>query len=137
MTVPGVHRTGDTQNADANRYWIQTRDDQIRMTQGGLGGMVHGGSPLQMGAIRLEAGFMDPSDPRSLLSGHEKYFTPGSTSVSNIQGVIDGTEVSLFVQDDYVLNEVQGEGMKIVSPETAPEEFTGDQLPTVTTESLE
>ncbi|MGM7671052.1 alpha/beta hydrolase [Microbacterium sp. A93] len=92
-----VSSPADTDNEYAYRYLIQTHDDPISWAQS-LGGGAHGGSaweasdPVrQMGAVRLESGFMGDGD--TVMSGHTDYFDPGSTSAQNIEGVVYGTEV--------------------------------------------
>lgn len=103
----------DTANEYADRYWIQTRDDPIWAAQG-FGGGAHGPSgwegsspDRQMGAHRLESGFLrDGTDTLmgeddGMMGGHTSYFTPGSDSASNIQGVIEGTEVSPYVEPEF------------------------------------
>ena len=52
-----------------------------------------------MDPVRLETGFLSPEDPGSLMGGHTDYFRQDSTSATNIQGVIEGTEVSPYVED--------------------------------------
>jgi hypothetical protein len=131
---PDVHSVGDTQNEDANRYWIQTRDDPISWAQL-LGETVHGGSPGQMDAIRLEAGFKDEDKPDSLLSGHTDYFDSGSTAMHNLRGVIDGTSVSLHVPDEMAWN---GAGYSTWSPiELKPEDYAYGNLEQVDISTLE
>ncbi|GAA1120544.1 hypothetical protein GCM10009582_17210 [Arthrobacter flavus] len=139
---PG-HEVGspeDTANPDANRYWVQTRTDPISAAQF-FGGGSHGsswwkgGSPNQMGVTRLETGFLDPRNPDSVMGGHEDYFTPASTSAQNISGVINGTKVSLHVEDDYIYGRY---GAVAYSPlETSPDDYTGSKLKTITVEELE
>lgn len=131
----------DTTNADANRYWVQTRDDPIGWAQS-LGGGYHGGSfwqgsnpAQQMGAHRLESGFTDPTDPNSLMGGHTDYFHPGSTAATNIQGVIEGTEVAPFVKDEHHYG--VGYSYSESPLEVHPEEYVDGQLPTVATDTLE
>lgn len=140
-TGHNVSSPGDTANPDAHRYLLQTRDDPIAYAQG-FGGGYHGGSFLegsnpvhQMGATRLETGFKDPTDPTSVMGGHTDYFIPGSTSAQNIQGVIEGTQVSEFVPYEHHY----GFGYSYLeSPlETRPEDYTDGQLPTVPTDTLE
>lgn len=141
---PG-HNVGspqDTRNPDANRYWIQTRDDPIKWSQR-LGGGYHGdhvgsaGDPTeQMGAHRLESGFLDPNDPGSIVKGHSEYFTPGSTSANNIQAIIEGGDVSPYIEDKFRYSTPHS--YDNYSPlEEHPEDYTKGKLKTVSTESLE
>ena len=132
----------DTANPDANRYWLQTRDDPITAAQV-LGGGFHGpsfwrgGSPTAMDPVRLETGFLRPEDPESLMGGHTDYFRRDSTSATNIQGVIEGTEVSTYVEDQ-IHQTFSPYGPLIVSPlEQNPEDYAYGNLETVTVESLE
>lgn len=136
-----VSSPADTANPDANRYLIQTQDDPIAYAQL-LGGGFHGGSfaegsliTKQMGAVELESGFGDPSNPESVLSGHTSYFTPGSTSAANMRGVIDGTRVSLNVESKIHT----GIGYSYVENPLVdrPEEYAYGKLETVSTQSLE
>jgi hypothetical protein len=99
-----VSSPGDTENPDAHRYLIQTNDDPISAAQL-LGGGAHGGSfwegsnPVhQMGAVRLESGFM--GDGQTVMGGHTDYFDPRSTSARNIEGVVYGTEVRPYLQPE-------------------------------------
>lgn len=132
----------DTQNPDANRYWIQTRDDPIKWSQR-LGGGYHGdhvgsvSDPTgQMGAHRLESGFLDPDDPDSIVKGHSEYFTPGSTSANNMQAIIEGGDVSPYIEDKFRYSTPHS--YDNYSPlEEHPEEYTHGKLKTVSTESLE
>ncbi|QCU77369.1 hypothetical protein E7744_03415 [Citricoccus sp. SGAir0253] len=94
----------DTQNPSAHRYLIQTNDDPISAAQL-LGGGAHGGSfwegsdPVrQMGAVRLESGFMGNGE--TVMGGHSDYFDPRSTSARNIEGVVYGTEVRPYLQPE-------------------------------------
>lgn len=139
---PGHQVTGvdATANPEANRYWVQTRDDLIRFAQAG-GGSAHSGSfwqtgsPEKMGAIRLEPGFADPDDPDTLLKGHEDYFKRGSTAAMNIQGVIDGSTVSLFVEDEVILG---ADGSTSYSPiEANPGDYSHGRLDWINTLDLE
>ncbi|WP_157075236.1 hypothetical protein [Arthrobacter luteolus] len=136
-----VSSPADTVSPDANRYWIQTRDDQITVAQAGGGGFHSGsfwsgGNPnSQMNADRLESGFLDPKDPDSLMKGHSDYFVPGSTSAANMQAVIEGGRVSLYV--DEVWHYGFGYSYAESPIEERPEEYANMKLPTVTTESLE
>lgn len=132
----------DTRNPDANRYWIQTRDDPIIWSQR-LGGGYHGdgfgtvSDPVgQMGAHRLESGFLDPKDPDSIVTGHSEYFTPGSTSANNIQAVIEGGDVSPYIEDEMRYSTPHS--YESYSPlEDRPEDYAYGKLKTVPTESLE
>ncbi|MGP5731378.1 hypothetical protein [Arthrobacter rhombi] len=141
--VGSIEDTGpseDDNNSEANRYWVQTRDDPIHWAQD-FGGGYHGrawwsGSypDQQMGAHRLESGFLDSSDPKSIVKGHVEYFKPGSTSAQNIQEVIEGGNVSLFVED----RQHPGPRAGTFSPfERNPEDYAYGKLETVPTESLE
>lgn len=136
-----VSHPGDTASPDANRYWIQTRDDPIQYAQAGGGGFHSGsfwsgGNPKsQMDADRLETGFLDPKDPDSLMEGHSDYFVKGSTSAANMQAVIEGGRVSLYV--DEVWHYGFGYSYAESPIEERPEEYANMKLPTVTTESLE
>lgn len=136
-----VGSPSDTANPDANRYWIQTRDDPIAYAQG-FGGGYHGPSfwegsnpQQQMGAVRLESGFKDPSDPESVIGGHTDYFWDGSTAATNMNGVIEGTSVSRFV--DYEHHYGFGYSSTESPLEDSPEDFAYGKLETVSTESLE
>ena len=131
----------DTANPDANRYWIQTRDDPITVAQvagGGFhsGSFWSGGDPkTQMGAVRLESGFLDQARTDALMKGHTDYFVERSTSAANIKAVIDGGEVRLYVEEVFHY----GFGYSYwESPlEDRPEDYTIRKWPTVSTESLE
>ena len=136
-----VGSPSDTANPEANRYWIQTRDDPIAYAQA-FGGGYHGPSfwegsnpQQQMGAIRLESGFKDPSDPGSVIGGHTDYFWDGSTAATNINGVIEGTTVSPFV--DYEHHYGFGYSSTESPLEERPEDFAYGKLETVSTGSLE
>lgn len=130
----------DTDNENAHRYWVQTRDDPIQIAQD-LGGGFHGPSfiqgsnpALQMGATRLETGFVDPDDPDSLMSGHTDYFGPRSTAAMNIAGIIDGTRVSRYVPDMVGM----GPGGQSYSPvEKYPERYSGENFEMTDVTSLE
>jgi hypothetical protein len=131
----------DTANPDANRYWVQTRSDPIAAAQV-LGGGFHGGSfwkggsPANMDVVRLESGFLRPEDPKSLMEGHVDYFFPGSTAASNVQGVVEGTNVSLFVEDN-ILSTNSPYPLAMSPIEASPEDYAYGKLGTVTVESLE
>lgn len=143
-TGHNVSSPSDTANPDANRYWIQTRDDMISAAQRGGGGF-HGGSFIDgvlganpataMDAVRLESGFLDPADPDSLMKGHTEYFRAGSTSAANIAAVIEERPVSLYVEDEWRV--VQGYSYRESPIIVRPEDYTDMKLKTVTTESLE
>ncbi len=132
----------DTSNPDANRYWIQTRDDPIALAQLGGGGfhgksLSSGGNPTQvMGAIRLESGFNAQRDPSSLMSGHMDYFNETSTSASNIREVVDGSgKVSPFVEYEAM---VAGGRAVVFSPiEESPEDYVGRKMNRVPVRTLE
>ncbi|GLB69322.1 hypothetical protein [Arthrobacter mangrovi] len=110
---PDIHSAEDTGNAEANRYWIQTRDDPIAWAQL-LGHWTHGGSPAQLDAVRLESGFAVSSDPSSgLLGGHTDYFMEQSTAVANMRAVINGTDAVAYVEDELA---VAGRGVVSYSP---------------------
>ncbi|MBD8044234.1 hypothetical protein H9638_10495 [Arthrobacter sp. Sa2BUA2] len=136
-----VSSPSDTGSPDANRYWIQTRDDPITAAQvagGGFhsGSFWSGGVPTaQMDAVRLESGFVNPKKPDSLMKGHSDYFVKGSTSAANMQSVIEGGRVSLYV--DEVLHNGFGYSYWESPIEERPEDYTTRKLQTVTTESLE
>ncbi|MGW6174172.1 alpha/beta hydrolase [Arthrobacter sp. NPDC055138] len=141
-TGHNVGSPADTANPDAHRYWLQTRDDPISAAQL-LGGGYHGpsfwrgGSPTAMDPVRLETGFLSPDNPDSLMGGHTDYFRQDSTSATNIQGVIEGTEVSPYVEDQ-IHQTYSAYGPLIVSPlEQNPEDYAYGNLETVTVESLE
>ncbi|TJY69599.1 hypothetical protein E4J89_09905 [Arthrobacter sp. CAU 1506] len=141
-TGHNVGSPADTANPDANRYWLQTRDDPISAAQL-LGGGYHGssfwrgGSPTAMDPVRLETGFLAPEDSGSLMGGHTDYFRRDSTSATNIQGIIEGTEVSPYVEDQ-IHQTYSAYGPLIVSPlEQNPEDYAYGNLETVTVESLE
>ncbi len=141
-TGHNVGSPADTANPDAHRYWLQTRDDPISAAQI-LGGGYHGpsfwrgGSPTAMDPVRLETGFLKPDDPGSLMGGHTDYFRQDSTAATNIQGVIEGTEVSPFVEDQ-IHQTYSAYGPLIISPlEQRPEDYAYGNLETVTVESLE
>ncbi len=131
----------DTASPGANRYWIQTRDDPITVAQvagGGFhsGSFWSGGDPkTQMGAVRLESGFLDPFDPETVMKGHSDYFVEGSTSAANIQAVIEGGRVSLYVEE--VFHHGFGYSYWESPLEDHPEDYVRRKLPTVSTESLE
>ncbi|MBF4993619.1 hypothetical protein ITX31_05785 [Arthrobacter gandavensis] len=136
-----VSSPGDTASPNSNRYWIQTRDDPISVAQIGGGGFHSGsfwsgGNPhTQMGAVRLESGFVDPKKPDSLMRGHTDYFAEGSTSAANIQSVINGNRVSLYVEDEFHYG--FGYAYSESPIEERPEDYANMKLQTVTTESLE
>ena len=131
----------DTASPSANRYWIQTRDDPITVAQvagGGFhsGSFWSGGNPkTQMGAVRLESGFLDPFDPDTVMKGHSDYFVEGSTSAANIQAVIEGGRVSLYVEE--VFHHGFGYSYWESPLEDHPEDYVRRKMPTVSTESLE
>lgn len=136
-----VGSPADTANPDANRYWIQTRDDPIAYAQD-FGGGYHGPSfwegsnpARQMGAVRLESGFKSPDDPGSVMGGHTDYFWDNSTAAANMNGVIEGTSVSEFV--DYEQHYGFGYAYTESPLEEHPEDYAYDKLETVSTESLE
>ncbi|MCC3296827.1 hypothetical protein [Arthrobacter caoxuetaonis] len=136
-----VSSPSDTAGPDSNRYWIQTRDDPISVAQIGGGGFHSGsfwsgGDPkTQMGAVRLESGFVDPQKPDSLMRGHTDYFAKGSTSAANIQAVIKGGRVSLYVEE--VFHYGFGYAYSESPIEERPEDYANMKLQTVTTGSLE
>lgn len=127
-------------NSEAHRYWAQTRDDPIHHAQD-WGGGYHGSSfwsgsqpDHQMGAIRLESGFENPKNPDSIMNGHTDYFGKKSTAAANIRSVIEGGDVSLYVEDQRGA----GPGGHPYSPlEEHPEDYAYGKLETVSTESLE
>ena len=131
----------DTANPDANRYWLQTRDDPITVAQvagGGFhsGSFWSGGDPrTQMGAVRLETGFMDRYRRDELVKGHSNYFGERSTSADNIRAVIEGGEVRLYVEE--VFRHGLGYSYWENPLESRPEDFTIRKWPAVSTESLE
>jgi hypothetical protein len=77
---------------------------------------VHGASALHDGqVIRLETGFQDATDRSSgtiedtgLKDAHSAVYLEGSTSFDNIVGVITGTRVELFAEDDTTGNRYGG-----------------------------
>lgn len=131
----------DTANPDANRYWLQTRDDPITVAQvagGGFhsGSFWSGGDPkTQMGAVRLETGFTDRYRRDELVKGHSNYFGERSTSADNIRAVIEGGEVRLYVEE--VFHHGLGYSYWENPLEIRPEDFTIRKWPAVSTESLE
>ena len=87
-----------------------------------------------MGAIRLESGFENPKNPDSIMNGHTDYFGKKSTAAANIRSVIEGGDVSLYVEDQRGA----GPGGHPYSPlEEHPEDYAYGKLETVSTESLE
>ena len=137
----GVSSPQDTANPDANRYWLQTRDDPITVAQvagGGFhsGSFWSGGDPrTQMSAVRLETGFTDRYRTDELVTGHSNYFDERSTSAANIQAVIEGGGVRLYVEE--VFHHGFGYAYWENPLEERPEDFTIRKWPTVSTESLE
>ena len=137
----GVGGVEDTANPAANRYWLQARDDVLIGSAQKVGGGGHGksflrsGTPTVMGVTRLETGFIDPADPRSVVTGHEEYFVPGSTSAMNLTGVIEGTWVSPFVE--YVTHWEIEYSYRESPIESRPEDFTGGKLKLVDVKTLE
>lgn len=127
----------DTENQDANRYWVQSRDDTIAIAQA-VGGAAQGdGGPSdpvgQMGAQRLESGFLNHDKGGPLVSGHNEYFRPGSTSALNMQGVIRGTSVYPHIPEE--IHTYIG-GYWIDNPmETRPEDYAGVKMQSIPTES--
>jgi hypothetical protein len=137
----------DTTNADADRYWIQTRDDPIWAAQG-FGGGAHGPSSWegsnpdrQMGAHRLESGFLrDGTDTLmgeddGMMGGHTSYFRSGSDSALNLQGVIEDTEVSLYVKPE--LHYGFGYSYTENPLETDRRHYVDNGLPTTSVSGLE
>lgn len=137
----------DTANQYAERYWIQTRDDPIWAAQA-FGGGAHGPSgwegsnpTAQMGAHRLESGFLrDGTDTLigeddGAMGGHTSYFIPGSDSATNIQGVIEGTEVSPFVKPEHHYGFGYSYTEEVI--ETHREEYYENGLDTVPVDELE
>ncbi|MCC3265685.1 hypothetical protein [Arthrobacter gengyunqii] len=136
-----VSSPGDTANPQANRYAIQTRSDLLIIGAQGVGGAAHGGSFWEgggvgrMGAVRLESGFRDPLIADSLMGGHMDYFGRGSTAAENIKGVINGGEVSLFIEDVWYST---ADGGFYVSPiELRPQDYIGNRMETVNVLDLE
>ncbi|MGW9550059.1 alpha/beta hydrolase [Citricoccus zhacaiensis] len=138
----------DTTNPDAHRYWIQTNQDPISLAQG-LGGGAHGrswweGSDIDghMGAIRLESGFLrDGTDTimgegDGLTGGHSSYFDRGSDSALNLSGVIQGTEVSLYLEPVYH-HGYGGSGYFEYPLATDRDRYYADGLPTTPVSDLE
>lgn len=129
-----VNSVEDTQNVEANRYWIQTRDDPILAAQF-IGGISQGGDPEQMDVTRLESGFIDHGRGGPLVSGHDEYFLPDSTSVQNMKAVVQGKNVYLYIPDETCIDEG---GVRFYSPlETSPEEYAGRKMPSVPLESTQ
>ncbi|MEH0110538.1 alpha/beta hydrolase [Tersicoccus sp. MR15.9] len=132
----GVASPADTASPNAHRYWLQTRDDPIAMAQGAAGdqhgpGFLAGAEPYSMRPQRLETGFADDMDPRSLLHGHDEYFQQSSTSARVIQGVIEGGKVVKYVPDEHTASGYE-------SPiQTRPWDFTDGRLEWVPVDSLE
>ncbi|MEV4900375.1 alpha/beta hydrolase [Citricoccus sp. NPDC055426] len=94
----------DTENEYAYRYLIQTNDDPISWAQllgGGAqsGSFLEGSNPVhQMGAVRLESGFM--GDNTTVMGGHTDYFEHESTSAGNIAGVVYGGDVAPYLEPE-------------------------------------
>lgn len=129
-----VNSVEDTQNLEANRYWIQARDDPILAAQF-LGGISQGGDPEQMGVTRLESGFINHDRGGPLVSGHDQYFSPDSTSVHNMKAVVQGKNVYLYIPDETYIDEG---GVWSYSPlQTSPQEYAGHKMPSVPVESTE
>lgn len=128
---------GNTANPDANRYWIQTRDDSLIESAQLSGGEAHGWwhSGRTMDVNRLESGFSNPRDPESLMHGHMDYFHRGSTAASNMNGVIEGTTVSPFVE--YIERWDNGHSWQESPLEDHPGNYTGDKLKAVPVKNLE
>ena len=113
-------------NPDANRYWIQTRDDRIDLAQF-AGGLFHGGDPDQMGVTRLESGFLNHEDGGTLVSGHSSYFAPDSTSMRNMRAVIQGQDVYPFIEKEIL--QYTERGAVMVDPlKIRPDDFAGDKM---------
>ncbi|MFJ7750171.1 hypothetical protein ACIQXM_09475 [Arthrobacter sp. NPDC097144] len=129
-----VNSVADTQNMEANRYWIQARDDPILAAQF-LGGISQGGDPKQMGVTRLESGFINHDRGGPLVSGHDQYFSPDSTSVHNMKAVVQGKNVYLYVPDETYIDEG---GVWSYSPlQISPQEYAGRRMPSVPVQSTE
>ncbi len=128
----------DTQNAEASRYWLQAGDDPIKNAQvlggGAQGdGFIGGSNPArQMGAQQLESGFIRHATGGALVSGHVEYFTQGSTSALNMQGVISGTKVYPKVPE--IIHSSDGFVWYENPLETHPEDYRGKKMPSVSTD---
>ena len=133
-----VGSPADTQNPGANRYLVQARDDILISTAQLLGGASQGdGGPSdpgrQMGAQRLESGFMNHAKGGDLVSGHSNYFGKDSTSALNIRGVITGTRVYPYVPEE--IHTYPG-GYWIENPlETRPGDYAGTKMQSTPTET--
>lgn len=124
----GVSSVENTTNPDANRYWIQSRDDSISLAQW-AGGIFQGADPNDMGVTRLESGFINHDDGGEVVGGHTEYFRKDSTAMRNMRGVIYGQELYPFVPyepDNYVITEG---GVVLSNPlEETPEVYKGDRM---------
>lgn len=81
----------DTVNPDADRYALVAPVDVTPWMGGLLYGRTMGGDPVrEMGAVRLETGFLDHARRRDRLVRHNDYLRGGSTSALNIRAVVLG-----------------------------------------------
>lgn len=91
-----------------------------------------------MDPVRLETGFRKQDEPESLIRGHVDYFWLRSTSALNIKGVIEGTNVIPYVEDEITNTYSPFGSVVVTSPiEEHPEDYAYGNLETVTVESLE
>ncbi len=103
------------ETGDVPHFSLQARNDVVvGLIQGKLSGLGlgHGfADPLEGKHItRLETGWLDDDHPergaietKDGVASHSAVFTPGSTAMKNITGVVTGDPVSLYHPDD-VLN---------------------------------
>ncbi|RKW70790.1 hypothetical protein [Galactobacter caseinivorans] len=86
-----VDLPADTANPDADRYALVAPADLTPWLGGALFGRALGGDPVrEMGAVRLETGFLDHAGRRQRLVSHNDYLRGGSTSALNIRAVVLG-----------------------------------------------
>lgn len=132
------------QTGDVHHFSLQARNDVVvGLIQGKISGLGlgHGlADPLDGRDItRLETGYLDDDSPeegtvetKNGVESHTAVFTPGSTAMKNITGVVTGDPVSLYHPDDIVdygpeapPMQVQGTGVEkpeeLISPLTLGE----------------
>ena len=127
----GVGGIEDTANPDAKRYWIQSRNDPIVAAQVS-GKLFHGAHPSDMGAVRLESGFIDHDKGGDLVTGHVDYFHRDSTAVRNMRAVILGQELYPFIPDDMENPIITEGGVQWINPlEENPDDYRGDRMPSI------
>lgn len=86
-----VDLPADTVNPNADRYALVAPADLTPWLGGAFFGRTLGGDPVrEMGAVRLETGFLDHVGRRRRLLSHNDYLSDGSTSALNIRAVVLG-----------------------------------------------